>query len=50
MLALMAQWARSDERQAARDARKAELTHDADLVAYNAMLATLAKRDDSARR
>lgn len=45
MLALMMQWARSDERQAKRDARKAELTHDADLVAYNAMLATLADRD-----
>lgn len=44
MLALMAQWARSDQRQSKREDRKAELDHDADLVAYNAMLARLARR------
>lgn len=49
MLALMAQWARSDQRQSRRDDRKAELTHDADLVAYNAMLATLADRESRSR-
>lgn len=49
MLALMAQWARNDERQAKREARKAELTHDADLVAYNNMLALMAERDEAQR-
>lgn len=49
MLALMMQWARSDERQSKREDRKADLTHDADLVAYNAMLATLAEREARSR-
>ncbi|MEO7125001.1 MAG: bifunctional copper resistance protein CopD/cytochrome c oxidase assembly protein, partial [Nakamurella sp.] len=45
MLALMMQWSRSDERESKREARKAELTHDAELNAYNLMLATLAQQD-----
>lgn len=49
MLALMAQWARSDDRQAKREERKAELTGDADLVAYNNMLAVMAARDRGQR-
>lgn len=49
MLALMMQWSRSDERLSKREARKAELTHDADLNAYNAMLATLAEHDAKSR-
>ncbi len=45
MIALMAQWARSDERQARRQDRRAEIDHEADRAAYNAMLAVLAERD-----
>lgn len=45
MLALMMQWARSDDRLSRREDRKEELMHDADLHAYNAMLAQLAKND-----
>ncbi|SON61523.1 hypothetical protein MSIMFI_03037 [Mycobacterium simulans] len=45
MLALLVQWARSDERTARRLDRAAERDDDAELVAYNAMLAELARRD-----
>lgn len=45
MLALLIQWRRSDQRTAKRLDRAAERDDDADLSAYNAMLAELAKRD-----
>ncbi|MBV8931057.1 MAG: bifunctional copper resistance protein CopD/cytochrome c oxidase assembly protein, partial [Kutzneria sp.] len=41
MLALLVQWARSDERAARRSDRKADADGDAELAAYNAMLADL---------
>jgi cytochrome c oxidase assembly factor CtaG/putative copper export protein len=43
MLALLLQWARSDRRTARRLDRAADLDDDADLAAYNAMLAQLAR-------
>jgi putative copper resistance protein D len=46
MIALLIQWRRSDERTAKRLDRAAERDDDADLAAYNAMLAELAKRDN----
>ncbi|OBG75581.1 MULTISPECIES: cytochrome c oxidase assembly protein [unclassified Mycobacterium] len=45
MLALLVQWARSDDRTARRLDRAAERDDDADLAAYNAMLAQLAGRE-----
>ena len=45
MIALLVQWARSDERTARRLDRAAERNDDADLTAYNAMLAELARRE-----
>jgi cytochrome c oxidase assembly factor CtaG/putative copper export protein len=45
MIALLVQWTRSDERAARRLDRAAERNNDADLAAYNAMLAELARRD-----
>ncbi|MCV7103406.1 cytochrome c oxidase assembly protein [Mycobacterium palustre] len=45
MLALLIQWARSDRRTAKRLDRAADRDDDADLVAYNAMLAELARRE-----
>jgi hypothetical protein len=45
MIALLVQWSRSDQRTARRLDRAADLDEDADLVAYNAMLAELARRD-----
>jgi len=45
MLALLVQWSRSDERTARRMDRAADRDDDAELAAYNAMLAELAKRD-----
>jgi putative copper resistance protein D len=45
MIALLMQWARSDERTARRLDRAADRDDDADLAAYNAMLAELARRD-----
>ncbi|OBG26935.1 cytochrome c oxidase assembly protein [Mycobacterium sp. E3198] len=55
MIALLVQWARSDRRTARRLDRAAELDDDAELTAYNAMLAELARGDrplraDSASR
>src|SRR6516162_7342976 len=45
MLALLVQWARSDKRTARRLDRAAERDDDAELAAYNAMLAELARRE-----
>jgi cytochrome c oxidase assembly factor CtaG/putative copper export protein len=45
IVALFVQWRRSDERTAKRLDRAAERDEDADLVAYNAMLAELARRE-----
>ncbi|OBF77883.1 copper resistance protein CopD [Mycobacterium sp. 852002-51613_SCH5001154] len=45
MLALLVQWARSDDRTARRLDRAADRDDDAELVAYNAMLAELSRRD-----
>lgn len=46
MLALLIQWRRSDHRTAKRLDRAADRDEDADLNAYNAMLAQLAERDE----
>jgi cytochrome c oxidase assembly factor CtaG/putative copper export protein len=46
MIALLIQWRRSDERTAKRLDRAADRDDDADLAAYNAMLAKLARRDE----
>jgi putative copper resistance protein D len=45
MLALLIQWARSDERTARRLDRAADRDDDAELAAYNAMLAQLGRRE-----
>ena len=45
MIALLIQWTRSDRRTAKRLDRAADRDDDADLAAYNAMLAELARRD-----
>ncbi|GGK64545.1 ABC transporter permease [Nocardia camponoti] len=50
MLALLIQWSRSDARLAKRTDRAADRDHDADLTAYNAMYAELARRDGEVRR
>ncbi|OBI46353.1 cytochrome c oxidase assembly protein [Mycobacterium sp. E796] len=49
MIALLVQWARSDKRTARRLDRAAELDDDADLAAYNAMLAELARGETPGR-
>jgi cytochrome c oxidase assembly factor CtaG/putative copper export protein len=49
MIALLVQWARSDARTARRLDRAAERDDDAELAAYNAMLAELARRDTAGR-
>jgi hypothetical protein len=46
LLALLAQWAATDRRTAARTDRQAYRDHDAELAAYNAYLARLAARDN----
>lgn len=46
MIALLIQWRRSDQRTAKRLDRAADRDEDADLAAYNAMLAELARRDE----
>lgn len=48
MLALLVQWARSDERTARRLDRAADRDDDAQLAAYNAMLSELGRRDAAA--
>lgn len=45
VMALMTQWARSDGRLAKRKDRREEVTNDAELDAYNAMLAKFAELD-----
>ncbi len=45
MLALLIPWARSDDRMARRLDRAAERDDDADLTAYDAMPAELARRE-----
>jgi cytochrome c oxidase assembly factor CtaG/putative copper export protein len=45
MIALLVQWSRSDRRTARRLDRAADRDDDAELTAYNAMLAELARRD-----
>jgi putative copper resistance protein D len=45
MVALLVQWARSDNRDARRSDRRADGDGDADLVAYNAMLKKMAGSD-----
>ncbi len=45
IIALLVQWTRSDRRTAKRLDRAADRDEDADLAAYNRMLAELAKRD-----
>jgi cytochrome c oxidase assembly factor CtaG/putative copper export protein len=49
MIALLIQWRRSDQRTAKRLDRAADRDDDADLAAYNAMLAELARRDAQSR-
>jgi cytochrome c oxidase assembly factor CtaG/putative copper export protein len=49
MVALLVQWARSDKRTARRLDRAADLDDDAELAAYNAMLAELARRETPGR-
>ncbi len=46
LIALLIQWRRSDQRTAVRMDRAADRDEDADLAAYNNMLAALAKRGD----
>jgi cytochrome c oxidase assembly factor CtaG/putative copper export protein len=50
MIALLVQWSRTDQRTARRLDRAAERDDDAELAAYNAMLAELARRDTSGQR
>jgi cytochrome c oxidase assembly factor CtaG/putative copper export protein len=50
MIALLMQWSRSDRRTAVRLDRAADRDEDAELVAYNAMLAELARGDTSGQR
>lgn len=50
MIALLVQWARSDARTARRLDRAADRDDDAELAAYNAMLAELARRGGSGSR
>ena len=45
MIALLSQWARSDEKEARRSDRKGDRGADEELDAYNRMLAQLAERD-----
>jgi putative copper resistance protein D len=45
LIALLVQWSRSDRRTATRLDRAADRDDDADLAAYNAMLAELARRE-----
>lgn len=46
MIALLVQWRRSDERTAMRLDRAADRDEDAELAAYNAMLAEMSRRDN----
>ena len=48
IIALVAQWARSDERDARRSDRRGDTRADDELAAYNRMLTSLADRDHPA--
>ncbi|WP_405490730.1 cytochrome c oxidase assembly protein [Nocardia sp. NBC_00511] len=50
MLALLIQWSRSDAKLATRTDRAADRDDGADLTAYNAMFAELARRDGEVRK
>jgi putative copper resistance protein D len=50
MIALLVQWSRSDQRTATRMDRAADRDEDSELMAYNAMLAELARRDTPGQR
>jgi putative copper resistance protein D len=50
MIALLVQWSRGDRRTARRLDRAADRDDDAELAAYNAMLAELARRDSPGQR
>ncbi|WP_040794971.1 cytochrome c oxidase assembly protein [Nocardia higoensis] len=50
MLALLIQWSRSDQRAAKRFDRAADRDDDAELAAYNAMYAELARQDAAGKR
>ncbi|WP_067861200.1 cytochrome c oxidase assembly protein [Nocardia shimofusensis] len=50
MLALLIQWSRSDQRAAKRYDRAADRDDDAELAAYNAMYAELARQDATGKR
>jgi putative copper resistance protein D len=47
MIALLSQWARSDEKEARRSDRIGDRRNDEELDAYNRMLAGLAEQDGS---
>lgn len=49
LIALLVQWSRADERDARRGDRKADADGDAELAAYNAMLAEMGGRDRTRR-
>jgi putative copper resistance protein D len=49
LIALLIQWRRSDQRDATRLDRAADRDDDADLAAYNRMLAEMARRDAESR-
>ena len=49
LVALLIQWQRSDRRDAVRLDRAADRDNDAELAAYNAMLAQLSGRDRPGR-
>lgn len=49
LIAIAIQWSRSDDREAARADRQADRDGDAELNAYNARLAELARRDGGGR-
>jgi putative copper resistance protein D len=50
MIALLVQWTRSEQRAAKRFDRAEDRDHDAELAAYNAMLAEMARRDALGQR
>jgi putative copper resistance protein D len=49
LMALLIQWRRSDQRTSTRLDRAADRDEDADLAAYNRMLAELARRESGSR-
>ena len=49
LVALLVQWTRSDRRISTRLDRAADRDDDADLAAYNRMLAEMARRDAQSR-